>query len=304
LLSVQQLRALTAVMETGTVTAAAAMLGRTQSQASRLISSLEEELGFGLFERQRRRLVPTQRGTRFYDEVKHALAGLDNINRVAAEIRLNQEAELRILAPPYTAHTIVPTALRRFRARYPERRYSLEILVRNTIGSWIAFHPFDVGIASLPFDIPSIKIKRLAAVETVVVLPRGHPLAAKTTIRAGDLDGLPFVAMNRNTPMRRRLDELFVREGTKLNIVGETSTAVSACQLVAQGLGVTIVDAVVPMAFDPTLIEYRLWRPGLKSEFALIYPASGSSSKATNEFASLLEDALFESGPKFVTRLE
>ena len=67
--------------------------------------------GLSVKRRQRKRLVPTARGTRFYDEVKHALAGLDNIKRVAAEIRLNQEAELRILAPPYTAHTIVPAAL-------------------------------------------------------------------------------------------------------------------------------------------------------------------------------------------------
>jgi DNA-binding transcriptional LysR family regulator len=302
--SVQQLRALTAVMETGTVTAAANLLGRTQSQASRLISSLEEELGFSLFERQRKRLVPTARGTRFYDEVKHALAGLDNINRVAAEIRLNKEAELRILAPPYTAHTIVPAALHRFRARYPERRYSLEILVRNTIGSWIAFHPFDVGIASLPFDIPSIATKRVAAVETVVVLPKGHALAAKSTIRIADLDGVAFIAMNRNTPMRRRLDTLFEQQGVRLNVVGETSTALSACQLVTHGMGVTIVDAVVPMAFDPKLLDFRLWKPGMKSEFALIYPASGTTSKAAADFSALLHEVLFEAGPKFVTRLD
>lgn len=304
MLKVQHLRALTAVMETGTVTAAATVLGRTQSQASRLISSLEEELGFSLFERERRRLVPTQRGARFYDEVKRALAGLDNIDRVAAELRLDQEAELRILAPPYTAHTIVPRALSRFCARYPERRYSVEIVVRNTIGSWIAFHPFDVGIASLPFEIPSIKVKRLAAVKTVVVLPKAHPLTARKIIRASDLVGFPFIAMNRNTPLRRRLDEIFDREGTRLNIVGETSTAISACELVAQGLGLSIVDAVVPMAFDPELIEYRPWRPGFNSEFALIYPASTPISKAAKDFSSIIEDVIFESGSKFVTRLD
>ena len=177
MLGVQQLRAFIAVFENGTVTGAAASLGRTQPQVSRLISSLEAGVGFPLFVRERRRLVPTQRGARFYDEVKPALDGLDNIARLGEEIRRDTEAVLRILVPPYAAHTILPRALARFCARYPERRYSVEILARNAMGSWITFHPFDVGVAALPFEIPAIKVKRFAAVETVVVMPKGHPLA-------------------------------------------------------------------------------------------------------------------------------
>jgi DNA-binding transcriptional LysR family regulator len=305
LLSVQQLRALVAVIETGTVTGAATVLGRTQSQASRLISSLEEELGFTLFERQRRKLVPTRRGARFYEEARHALAGLDNINRVADDIRQDKEAELRILAPNYTAHSIVPRALSLYCERFPSRRYSVEILVRNTIGSWIAFHPFDVGIASLPFDVHSIKSRRLAAVDTVVVMPKGHPLAdKKRTIRARDLAEFPFVAMKRNTPLRRRVDEILEREGVRLNVVGETSTALSVCQFAAQGLGCGIVDAVVPLAFHPSLIECRLWEPGLKTFFGLIYPATTPISQAAEDFSSLVSEVLFEPKRKFITRMD
>jgi hypothetical protein len=42
----------------------------------------------------------------------------------------------------------------------------------------------------------------------------------------------------------------------------------------------------------------------MKSEFALIYPASGTTSKAASDFSALLHEVLFEAGPKFVTRLE
>jgi hypothetical protein len=67
---------------------------------------------------------------------------------------------------------------------------------------------------------------------------------------------------------------------------------------------VTIVDAVVPMALDPKLLDFRLWKPGMKSEFALIYPASGTTSKAASDFSALLHEVLFEAGPKYVTRLD
>jgi DNA-binding transcriptional LysR family regulator len=53
-------------MKTGTVTAAALRLHRTQPQVSRLIGTLEEELGFKVFSRHKRRLTPTQDGRVFY----------------------------------------------------------------------------------------------------------------------------------------------------------------------------------------------------------------------------------------------
>ena len=62
-------RAFKAVYELGTVTSAANHLFVTQPAISRLISQLEEELGFELFERIKGRLLPTDQGRAFYQEV-------------------------------------------------------------------------------------------------------------------------------------------------------------------------------------------------------------------------------------------
>src|SRR5882672_4336090 len=92
--SIQALRAFVAIMEAGTVTAAAERLRRTQPQVSRLIAELEQDIGFSLFFRERRRLIPTLRGSRLYVDVRRALNGLDEIERVAEEIRTDTEAVL------------------------------------------------------------------------------------------------------------------------------------------------------------------------------------------------------------------
>ena len=63
MLPVNHLRAFVAVVEAGTVTAASAAIGRTQPQVSRLVSGLEEAVGFALFVRENRRLLLTQRET-------------------------------------------------------------------------------------------------------------------------------------------------------------------------------------------------------------------------------------------------
>lgn len=291
-------------MEVGTVTAAAESLLRTQPQVSRLISELEQDVGFPLFFRQRRRLVPTQRGSRLYADVKRALNGLDEIDRIAEEIRTDTEAVLRILVPPYAAGTVLPGALKAFVGRFPERRYTVEIISRNSMGTWISFHPFDVGIASLPFDLPAIQVHPFATVETVVVVPAAHLLAEKPMLDIADLAGVPFIAMSRNTPMRRLVDEVARSNGVKLHIVGETATSVSACEMVAQGLGIAIVDALVPLTMHSKDIAFRRWTPGHRSQFGLLYPAAAKPSNAARDFSSILVETTLAMDPHLVQPIE
>src|SRR5262252_10321550 len=75
------LQALRAVMESGTVTGAAARLGRTQPQVSRLIGDLEQDLRLKLFSREKKRLVPTEEGRAFYTQALLVLEQVDGIPR-------------------------------------------------------------------------------------------------------------------------------------------------------------------------------------------------------------------------------
>lgn len=71
--SIPQLLAFEAVMRSGSSTAAAAELDLTQSTVSRLVQSLEEQLGSPLFHRRRKRLVPTELAADYVHEVTRAL---------------------------------------------------------------------------------------------------------------------------------------------------------------------------------------------------------------------------------------
>ena len=108
------LRALSLVIETGTVTKAAERLFLTQPQVSRLISELEDELGFVCFSRKGRALVPTKEGIRFYAEAKRILMGFDEIPGIAEDIRLNRGKKLNIVAPSYMAMSSIPETINIF----------------------------------------------------------------------------------------------------------------------------------------------------------------------------------------------
>lgn len=299
MLTVGQLRAFAAVVEIGTVTGAASGLNRTQPQVSRLVADLEEAVGFDLFSREGRKLVLTKRGARLYDETKHALDSLENLERTAERIRDGAETELRVLAPPYIAHTILPRALAKFRLRFPRWGYSVEIVARNAMGSWLPFRPFDIGIAALPFELPATKTRRFGAFQTVVVLPKNHPLKRKRTIALSDLVPCPFVAVQPTAAIRKRVDRIFEQAGLKPTIIGETTTSVSACDMVAQGIGVTIIDGFIPLTISSNSIETRPWRPGSMTELGFVYPAAGSISVIAEEFSAVVEEVVREIGTKY-----
>ena len=289
-IAVQGLRAFRAVMEVGSTGAAADRLGRTQPQLSRLISQLEAELGFALFHREHRRLIPTVRAHRFYQEVLRALDGLDSIKAVGEDLRLEADAQLRVIAPPYASYTVMPEALARYRRTYPNVQFSLELVTRSSMGRWISFHNFDLGIASLPFDAPSITAIPLAQVATVVVMPVGHPLGKHQSVPVEELGRHPFVALNAFTLLRRQLDRVLGESGVSLTLAGETDTGLSACQMVAEGVGVTVVDRLWLDAIPPGKVECRPWHPGVLSAFGLIHPAAAPLGAPARLLADILLD--------------
>ena len=216
------------MMEVGSVAAAGDRIGRTHAQASRLLTQLEEELGFELFIRERKRLLPTERAHQFYAEVKRTLENVAQLEFYGEMLRQERHAFLRIFAPPYAAYTVLPQALARFREAYPEGRFSVELVTSRAIESWIPTHQFHLGIAALPFDAPSVEVKPLAQVPTVVAMPVDHPLAKKDVITLDDLELEPFIALNKFTRIRRQLDEICQRNKAQLNIVGEAGTGLAA----------------------------------------------------------------------------
>lgn len=141
---VRYLQALRAVIDTGSVTEGAKRLSLTQPQVSRLLGALERELGFDLFLRQGRRIVPTLEGAQFYEETKRILSGFDEINRIAGDIRTRQDAWLRIVAQPYLAQSILPRAIANFSKLRQRPRVDGDLVeggcrpvdCRATIRSW------------------------------------------------------------------------------------------------------------------------------------------------------------------------
>lgn len=94
--SLRQLEGLVAVIETGTVSAAANVLRISQPAVSKLIRDLEADTQLALFERESGRLLPTRRGMRLYEEVSRVFGGVNQLARAVEGIKREERGQLVI----------------------------------------------------------------------------------------------------------------------------------------------------------------------------------------------------------------
>jgi DNA-binding transcriptional LysR family regulator len=118
--TLDEMQAFVAVVDSGSITAAAEQLGLTISAASRTLGRLEEKLQTTLLRRTTRRLELTEEGAAFLLHARVILASVDEAEDQMAARRLRPVGRLRVdAATPFMLHVIVPL-LAGFRERYPE----------------------------------------------------------------------------------------------------------------------------------------------------------------------------------------
>lgn len=123
--SLEEMAALVAVVDTGSITAAAEALQQTTSGVSRALARLEAKLAVTLVRRTTRRLALTEEGTAFLAHARAILAAVDDAESQMAARLQRPAGRLRVnAASPFMLHVIVPQ-VGAFRARFPDIQLEL-----------------------------------------------------------------------------------------------------------------------------------------------------------------------------------
>ena len=178
MVTLRQIEAFRAVMITGTVTQAAAMLFVSQPAVSRILADLERTVGFKLFTRANRQLIPTDEARALYDEVERAFIGLQQIDQAATSIRQYRGGHFRLITIPSLASTVMSELIARFVEHYPEIVVSLEVRPSQRVIEWIVSQQCDMGLSSTPTDNANVTTRPIARADAVCVLPDAHPSRA------------------------------------------------------------------------------------------------------------------------------
>jgi DNA-binding transcriptional LysR family regulator len=181
---------------------AAQRLFVSQPALSQQIRSLEGELGFKLFERNRRGVRLTPEGAAFLAEAEAVVRQADHAADVARSLAQGATGYLRLSHLRTMPRGLPERVVGEFRRRYPGVEIIPESGSTGQNVERLRGAQLDVAFVLTPLeDIPGLGCVEIATEPIVVALPSGHPLSRRRRIRREDLAGVPLVYYPRhNSP--------------------------------------------------------------------------------------------------------
>jgi DNA-binding transcriptional LysR family regulator len=269
-MDLRQLRYFVAVAEAGHMTRAAAQLGIQQPPLSVQIKALEAHLGMPLFHRHPKGVALSDGGRLFLVEARRILHDMEAMQTRMQRIARGQQGQLAIgFTSSAAAHAFTPEALRACRSRFP----AIELVISEDnaaeITQAIANARLHAGFLRVPVSRPEgVALQTLLNEPTMVALPLDHPLAqGKAPARAGkgdnaiavkNLHGENFILVRQpGAPgLYANLLALCAAHGVHLNVVAEVSRMMTNLNLVAAGVGISVVPASMQGAHAQAIV-YR-----------------------------------------------
>lgn len=278
-----------AVVEQGTTQAAAQALGITQSAVSRRIAQLESELRLELFRRDRGRLVPTRECAAVQGKIFGMVDRGQQLQHLAGDLRQGNSPaiRLRVAVPASLTLSILPRILRHYLGENDRTQIELHAGPYDTIERMLLDDRAELGFLRIPVQRPGLHVMPSIRADTVCVMPPDHPLARKSRVTIADLRGEPLILLGRMRAPRRELNEAFWNAGLAPDVRIEAHSVLSACSLVAEGLGITLVNELMARDFDHLALAMRPLSPTLTHRFAFVSNADTPLSQAAERFVEL-----------------
>jgi DNA-binding transcriptional LysR family regulator len=274
-----------AVMLTGTVSAAAKLLHVTQPAVTQSLQLAELQLGYALFTRQRKRLVPTREAQALYPEVQRLMSQLESVRRLASALGQGEGSQLRILIVPSLAVRALPEALQRFRKRYPDMPVSIRTLHSREIAQAIALQEGDVGIVYGSLPHPAL-LEEPVATGRLVCVSRASGAAAdrRTTVALEDILREPFIRIDERDPLGTMLADQWGRLGISPQAGITVQTNHIAMVLAEQGFGPALIDSFTAHASRDANLHVRTVLPEVPVQVRALLPQGLRSPRPVADF--------------------
>ena len=271
-LNPRQIEAFRAVMQTGTVTAAADVLHTTQPSVSRLLAQLAYETRLKLFDHHHGRLRPTPEAQALLAVVERHFEGMDAIALQVAAIRRAGAGTLRIGCTPALALSVLPQVVHDFIAQRPDVHLKLDT----------------AGMSTLQAGLDAEILQRR---NMVAVMHPTHPLATRARLHARDLHQQVLLTLSENDTTYQQFRRALQQNGVEPRAVVETSYSSTVCMMAGAGTGVGIVNPYVASVFADELVVRRLL-PAMPVDVVMAFSAQAALSQAGQEFAQLVRRLL------------
>ncbi len=242
--SVRQLEYLVAVSESLHFRRAAEAQGVTQPALSAQIQALEELLGVQLFERTRRKVLPTAVGRAVATRARIVLQAIDALVETARADTAPLAGPLRLGVIPTIAPYLLPRVLPGLRTEFPQMVLFLREEFTDLLLARLSSGELDVALLALPVDVAELGSLPLFNDDFRLAVPANHRLAKKKRVSERDLDGEEILLLEDGHCLRTQALAVCSRAGAREATRVRATSLGTLAQMVAGGLGVTLLPQI------------------------------------------------------------
>jgi len=288
-----------AILQTGSLTAAAQLLHISQPAASKILKHAEQQLGFALFSRVRGKLQPTAEARILQQETERLAADLQRLRRLADNLGRGEERALRLICTPALAQALIPQALQRWRQHFANTPCQLATQHTAEIVQALLMREADLGLTLQAVEHPGLSSEVLAQGQMMVIAPANWWSKAELEqpLRLQELAGVPLIGLDTRDALggllRGHLQEL----SPSPQVCTWVQTYQLARSLVAAGQGLALVDPFTALAGDSQQIQARPLEPLIQVPlYALARAQESASSSQLELLEQLRQQASFLMG--------
>ncbi|MGN0169871.1 MAG: LysR family transcriptional regulator [Lachnospiraceae bacterium] len=276
------------VATTKNFTKSGVRMGYTQSGVSHVLKSMESELGFPLFVRNKHGVSLTAEAERILPLVRELLEVNRKLDRVVETLSESGGGHLTIATLASISHNWLPDIISAFRREFPSM--TLELIEGNPkeLLSFLEEKKADLAFLSRSASddmewIPLYDDPMLA------VIPESFDITGMKSFPVSDFEDQPFLLPARE--VYTDFPDLLVNHGIHLNVVCSAREDLSIMHMVASGLGFSILPqmSVLDMKYPISTLPLD---PPISRELGIAYPKSDHMSPAATRFIELTQEML------------
>lgn len=296
-MDLRQIRALIAVADHQSFSAAARSLHTVQSNVSTHIARLERELRATLVDRATGKLTQEgeaviTRARRIEDEIDAITADISSmVGEIAGTVRIGVIGT--------TARWFVPHLLVRAETAYPKLRLIIVDATTTSLVPQVLDGRLDAALVNLPVADPDIDTEPMFEEDRVVVAPMSHPIAAFDSITLAELVEHPLLLPPRGTTFRDVADTEAAARGLELKIRAEVDGVRLLASLAFQGFGA----ALLPASAAPKHLQSGTWKrvpvtDMTRRSVGLVTNRRSSPAAPAREVRRMIRETILQVGPE------
>ena len=265
----------------------------SQPSLSAQLAQLESALDVRLFERDRRRVLPTTAGRALIDRARALLLQADDLQAAARSFVDPLAGTLRVGVIPTVSPYLLPELTAPLHRAFKQLHLAWVEDKTETLVAALDAGRLDAALLALEADIGDVEREVLAVDRFVLVAPPEHPLArASTPVALRELEDSDLLLLDDGHCFRQQALEICAR-GKAHELEFRATSLSTLVQMVAGGAGVTLLPALaVPTEVKRARLKVReLTAPQAQRTIALVWRRRSPLAASLKQLAGVMREA-------------